>query len=481
MNLLYTMLIENCGIAGIKGNNNVGMDLVISLKSLQHRGQEAAGIAITDKEMYLYKKVGLVEDIFKPHIIRNLSGNVGIGHVRYSTKGSSVSYNAQPFKVKTNRGDIAVAHNGEVVNADNLRNKLSNEGVVFSGTTDSEVIAQLLGRYLEIMKNPIKAIRKLMEMIKGGYSLVILINTQLFAVRDPYGIRPIIIGKYDNGYAVASESVVMDHLNGEMIRDMLPGEVIELTETGVNTLFIKEEGKAHCMFEWVYFSRPDAIIENKLSYYVRIRLGEILAEEKGIDADIVIPVPDSGRPHALGFSRKSGIPFEEGLMKNRYTTERTFIMPDSKTRDETLKKKLNPIKKILEGKRVVLCDDSIVRGTTMKKIVSLIKGSGAVEVHVRIGSPPIISPCYYGIDMKSRDELIAPDKSEKEIAEIIGADSVGYISIDGLARAIGIKQDFLCLGCVTEKYPVKVGNELLRGQKQLFDFATEKKVIMNEK
>jgi len=464
------MLKEECGVVAIAGNKSVSEDLYLSLKSLQHRGQEAAGIATYLNKLYLYKNSGMVEEVFNINKVHALKGNVGIGHVRYSTKGSSVPLNAQPFKAKTTQGDIAIAHNGEIVNANELKEKMQKNGVIFSGTSDSEVIVQLLGRALELTHDPIKSINYLMDEIKGAFSLVILIANRVFAIRDSYGIRPLCLGKYDKGYIIASESVVIDHLNGTFIRDILPGEAVEITENSVHTLFSKKSGRAHCMFEWVYFSRPDAVIEGKLSYHVRVKLGEILAKEKPVDADIVVPVPDSGRPHALGFSRESGILLEEGLMKNRYSSARTFIMPDEKKRKDAVKLKLNAIKNVVDGKRIVLCDDSIVRGTTMNEIVKILRLAGAKEVHVRIGSPPIIAPCYYGIDMKTREELIAPGKTENEIAIMLGADSVGYISIEGLSKAIGLDPSSLCLGCVTGKYPIKVKAELSRKQKQLLDF-----------
>jgi len=463
------MIVDKCGVAGFKfKNNNVFPYLYYSLRALQHRGQESAGMAIySDGSIKEHRAMGLVSEVFENIYIE---GNVGIGHVRYSTQGSSSIKNAQPLVMFTKIGIMAVSHNGEIANAHELREKLMAEGHTFVTESDSEIIAKVISIETSKTGDFVLGIKRAMRILRGSYSLAILINDRLFGIRDPLGIRPLALGKVDFGYGIASESVAFDSLDGEFIRDVLPGEIVEVKEDGFIThARIKKKHYAHCMFEYVYFARADSIIDGKSVYEVRKNLGRILAEEQPVDGDVVVPVPDSGRAHALGYSEKSGIPFAEGIMKNRYV-ERTFIMPYQEHRVAGIKLKLNPVKSVVSGKRIILVDDSIVRGNTMLKIVNMLRKAGAKEVHVRIGSPPIIAPCYLGIDMKTRDQFIATDRTWEEIARAINADSVGYLSIEGLVKAIGHARENLCLGCLTGEYPVRIKGEKFREVKQIEDY-----------
>ena len=441
---------EKCGIAGFKVNGNATPLLYYSLRALQHRGQESAGIATYKNKIIAHRGMGLVNEVFTKENLEQLSSNVGIGHVRYSTAGSSTIMNSQPIVVHGIVGDMAIAHNGEIANAEELKEYLESQGISFNTESDTEVILRLLSYNISRSSGIIDGIRKTMSMLSGSYSLALLINDRLFAIRDPLGIRPLVLGKINGGFGFASESVAFDTIGGEIIRDVYSGEIIEINENSYQSYQIENQEKhtAHCMFEYVYFARADSVIDGKSVYQVRMNLGKILARESPAIADAVVPVPDSGRAHALGYSFESGIPFAEGLMKNRYV-DRTFIIPDQSGRVQEIQIKLNPVKEVIKGKSIVLVDDSIVRGNTMKKIVKLLKDSGAKEVHVRIGSPPIISPCYLGIDMKTRSQFIAHGKSVDEIRKEIGADSLSYLSIEGLVEAIGFDYDDLCLGCLT--------------------------------
>ncbi len=461
---------EYCGVAGFLADFNVSKILYFSLRALQHRGQESAGIATYHKgDLLFFKGMGLVHEVFNNEILNYLQGNVGIGHVRYSTTGGSKEENAQPIRIYTSRHKIAVAHNGEIVNVDELREFLGNLGSAFVTKADSEVIARLLA-YETSRHDLIEGIKNTVRKLKGSFSLAVLIDDRLFAIRDPLGIRPLALGKIDNGYGVASESTAFHSIGGKFIRDVRPGEIVEITRNGFYTHHIFEKmHKAHCMFEYVYFARADSIIDGQCVYEVRRRIGRILAREHPVEADFVVPVPDSGRAHALGYAEESGIPYAEGLMKNRYV-ERTFILPSQESRVMEINMKLSPVRSVVEGKRIVLVDDSIVRGNTMRKIVRMLKEAGAKEVHVRIGSPPIIAPCYLGIDMKTRDQFIAANRSIEEIAEIIDADSLGYVTIEGLVKAIGLPYEDICLGCLTGRYPVPIKGEKIRFQSDLEDF-----------
>ncbi len=458
---------EACGVVGIYSHEQVSYDIFTALRVLQHRGQESAGISVFNDGITTHKGMGLVTDVFTPEILKMLEGNVGIGHVRYSTEGASVQRNAQPIEMSTTIGEMALGHNGELVNATALREKYKEKGWAFFSNTDSELIIRILAKELHDGRDPVSAIKRTMEQISGSYSLVLLINERLFAIRDPLGIKPLAIGRKGDSYIVASESVVFDALKASMIRDVRPGEIVEIRDNGIVSYQTPTpRHTAHCFFEWVYFARSDSIIDDVLVYDVRKKIGHILAREHPVEADFVVPVPDSGRSYALGYSEESGITYAEGLIKNRYV-DRTFIMPEQKMREFNVSLKLNPIKSLIGGKRIVLVDDSIVRGTTMGKIVSMLRSAGAKEVHVRIGCPKIIAPCYLGIDMKTRDQLIAANHPVERIKEIIGADSLGYLSIDGLIEAIGKPREDLCLGCITGEYPVEIEGERLRGQKVL--------------
>ncbi|ACV24300.1 amidophosphoribosyltransferase [Methanocaldococcus fervens] len=464
-----------CGIFGAYSYDeiNVAKSIYYGLFALQHRGQEGAGIATSDgKNIYYYKNIGLVTEVFRNETLQNLLGYIGIGHVRYSTTGGKAVENCQPFVVKSSFGSIAIAHNGDLVNSNELRRELERKGHMFTSSTDSEVIAQLLVRELLKTSDRIEAIKNTLKKLVGAYSLLIMFNDSLIAVRDPWGFKPLCIGRDDSNIYISSEDCALTTLDAEFIRDVEPGEIIEIkngelishkldydvveyspVDVDIPAIYNKA---TTCMFEYVYFARPDSTIDGISVYKVRKRIGEILAKEHPVDADVVSPIPDSGVAFALGFSKESGIPYCVGLMKNKYVG-RTFILPSQTERELAVRLKLSPIKSVLEGKRVVLVDDSIVRGTTSKRIVNMVRKAGAKEVHLRIGCPKIISPCYYGIDMATKKELIASNKTEEEIAKDIGADSVGYISLEGLVKAIGRKD--LCLACLTGKYPTEINFE----------------------
>ncbi|HHF56233.1 MAG TPA: amidophosphoribosyltransferase [Thermoplasmatales archaeon] len=456
---------EKCGVVAIASRNRAAESIFLALMALQHRGQEAAGIAVFDEGIKNFRGLGLVQEAFREFEIDEIEGNVGIGHVYYSVKISAPE-NAQPTLLHTHAGDIAIAHNGIITNSEKLKKELMEKGYIFYYGNEEEAIAYLLADYLK-NRSVEKAVKQVMKKIEGSYSFTFMIDNRVFGLRDPLGIKPLCIGKFENGYIIASESVAIDVLGGEIIRDVEPGELVEITPDGYRSYKLMEEKhRAHCFFEYVYFARADSIIDGVEVYRVRERLGEILAREQPADADYVVPIPDSGRAHAYGYSKASGIPLAEGLMKNRYIA-RTFILPTQKIREKLVQLKLNPVKSIVDGNRIVLVDDSIVRGTTMRKIVSLLRRHGAREVHIRIASPPIMAPCYFGIDMTTREQLIASGKSIEEIREKIGADSLGYISVDGMVKAIGMEKNDLCLGCVTAEYPVKIEGEKFRFQERI--------------
>lgn len=462
---------EECGVFAIASVTNVSVDIFYALRVLQHRGQESAGISVYNNGIKSIRGMGLAHQALKPDEVQSLKGDLGIGHVRYSTFGSSTINNAQPIVVSTNYGDIALAHNGEIVNADKIMSDLKKKGWAFITSSDSEIIVRLLANDIANTGDPVRSIKNVMSIIQGAYSLSIMVDNRVFAVRDPFGIRPLCVGRTKTGFAAASESVVFDTLGGEFIRDVEPGELVELLPGEVKSIKTgAARGRAHCMFEWVYIARADSVIDGKLVYEVRRRIGERLAKEQPVDADVVVPIPDSGRSHATGYSEASGIRYAEGLMKNRYV-ERTFIMPDQADRTTGVMLKLNPLKSVLKDKKVVLVDDSIVRGTTMRKIVQLVRNAGAKEVHVRIGSPPITSPCFFGIDMKTREQFAACGRTVDEISKMLTADSLGYLSIDGLVESIGHSAGDLCLACLNEEYPVAVPGEKVRYQKKLDSFA----------
>ncbi len=466
---------ESCGIVGLAFNDresdNAALPIYYALYALQHRGQESTGITVHDgKSARTLKGMGLVPDVFKKYNLSDLKGFVGIGHVRYSTTGDSTIENSQPLIVNFMDRTIAIAHNGNLVNSADLIAEFEAEGQVFLTSSDTEVIARLLVK--ELLKTDILgAVEEVMKRLVGSYSLTILVDDILVVVRDPLGFKPLCLGELDGGYVVTSESAAIDTIGGKLIRDVRPGEVLIFKDGKYSSHHLfKTKNTAHCVFEYIYFARADSIIDGQLVYQTRIRIGERLLDEHAIDADIISPVPDSGITFAIGYSKKSGIDYIEGLMKNRYIG-RTFIMPDQNMRDTAVRLKLNTIRQNLEGKKVILMDDSIVRGTTSRRIVDMVRKAGAEEVHMRIGSPPIMSPCYLGIDMATRDELVAAHKTVAGVEAVINADSLGYVSVEGLVEAVGIPEDDLCLGCLTGVYPVEIpGEECKRRQLTLNQF-----------
>ncbi|MBM4249240.1 MAG: amidophosphoribosyltransferase [Euryarchaeota archaeon] len=459
---------EACGIVGIASTRPVAFQLYFGLRALQHRGQESAGIATFQDKIQCVKGMGLVHEVFQDNP-SDLPGACGIAHVRYSTTGSSKIENSQPVVASSSTGDIALAHNGDIVNADAIRKELKKLGWAFITTTDSEVLIRLLANELASLDDIPRAVRNLMRRIVGSYSMVVLIRDRVIAIRDPLGIKPLCLGRLPdgNGYIAASETVALDVIGAEFERDVEPGEMVELTSRETRShRILGGRRPAHCMFEWVYFARPDSVLAGRYVYDVRRCIGKRIAQEHPVKADVIVPVPDSGRTHAQGYSEETGIPYEEGLIKNRYIG-RTFILPTKEAREMNVQLKLNAVRSRIQGKRVVLVDDSIVRGTTTRKIVDTLRRAGATQVHVRIGSPPIIAPCYLGIDMKTRDQFVALNRTSPEIAAEIGADSVGYLSMDGLVECIGLGRNDLCLGCLTGEYPVEVPGEKARFQVKL--------------
>jgi len=454
---------HSCGVVAISADYDVASDIYTALMIIQHRGQESAGISVYNgAAIRTIKGQGLVNDAIPTGSLSKLPGKSGIGHVRYATLGANGYENAQPLNVATNFGEIAVAHNGELTNYNELKEKYMKEGWVFFTQSDSELILRLLGKYL-VDYSPTDAVHKIMDELDGAYSVVFTINGKTYGFRDRYGFRPLNLGKLDGGYILVSESSAIEALKGEVIRDVEPGEICEITSTSYK--FTPAENpkhpKAHCMFEWVYFARPDSVIDGRTVYDVRREIGRVLARECPADVDFVMPIPDSGRAHAIGYAIEAGIPYEEGFMKNR-AAGRTFILPEQKLRETAVSMKMIPIRSAVSGKKVLIIDDSIVRGTTLKILIGMLKDAGAKEVHVRIGCPPVIAPCFYGVDMKTRDQFIANKHSIEEIREIIGADSLGYISLEGLIEAIGFKGEDLCLACVNNKYPTRIEGEVYR-------------------
>jgi amidophosphoribosyltransferase len=458
---------EKCGVVGVALDDRAAArPLYYSLYALQHRGQESAGIVTHDGfQQHDHVSMGLVGDAFDPDDIEALNGAAGIGHVRYPTAGSVDKSCAQPFTVSFKSGSLALSHNGNLVNADEIRDELAGLGHAFTSDGDTEVIAHDLARNL-LEEDLVRAVKRTMGRIHGSYSLTIMHDDTVLGVRDPEGNRPLCIGELEDGYVLASESAAIDTLDGRLVRDVKPGELVVLDEDGSDFesyQLVDQENTAHCFFEHVYFARPDSKIDDSLVYDVRRELGRHLWAESGIETDVVLPVPDSGRAFASGYADaadedRADTEFAEGLMKNRYVG-RTFIMPTQDERERAVRLKLNPIKSMVQGKTVTLIDDSIVRGTTSTQLVALLKDCGAEEVHMRIGAPPIVAPCYMGIDMATRDELIAADKTTEEICETIEADSLSYLSIDAVANALDSTEADLCLGCVTGEYPYDIDGE----------------------
>jgi amidophosphoribosyltransferase len=446
---------ESCGIFGIYAPGiDIARIIFFALFALQHRGQESAGIAVTDgNEIKMHGSMGLVSQAFTENDLPQLQGHIGIGHNRYSTTGSSRSGNIQPIIAKAGGLAIALAHNGNILNAKPLYDELQERGYNFHSSTDSEVIANL------ILASPGKSweerIKHAMRRLQGAYSLTIMAQDKLIGVRDPLGVRPLCLGDIDSGWVIASESCALDHIGAQFCRDIEPGEMVVVDKNGLKSFKKKSNKKALCIFEYIYFARPDSIIQGKLLYQARQAMGEMLAQEYPVDADLVVGVPDSATTAGIGYSNASGIPYCEGLLKNRYVG-RTFIEPDQRIRELGVQLKFNPLSRIISGKRLVVVDDSIVRGTTTPHVVSLLKKAGAAEVHLRICAPPIRYPCFLGVDMATERELIAARKTVPEIRDYLDADSLGYLSLDGLIRAVGLPKDIFCLACFTGDYPIPV-------------------------
>jgi amidophosphoribosyltransferase len=449
-----------CGIVGIVDAGGVSIQLYYALYALQHRGQESAGISTFDGvNLHKFKGNGLVADVFLPTVLANLKGHAGIGHVRYPTTGANLPENIQPLNFQFQEHSISVAHNGNLVNTCELRTEYEKAGQIFITTTDTEIIAKILMDEISRSDNIEDAVKVCMQKISGSYSVVMMIDGILYAFRDPLGIKPFCIGKTANGYMVASESVAMDALNARFLRDIWPGELIRIDPDGVKCTRIAIPGKrAHCIFEYIYFARADSVIDGVLVYDVRRKIGAKLHEEDPARADSVCSVPDSGTAYAIGYAEQSKIPFVESLMKNRYSG-RTFIMPGQKEREKAVRLKLNPIPAHLKDKSIILVDDSIVRGTTSRRIIEMMREAGAREIHMRIGSPAIKAPCYLGVDMPTREELIASNREEEEVRHKITATTLHHISIDALITAIGKDREDLCTGCLTGCYPLAINGE----------------------
>lgn len=454
-------LKEECGVIGIyaPGVPAISHMLCFGLIALQHRGQESAGIAVTkDQKMQYYKEMGLVQEVFNSDILDRLPADIGIGHVRYSTTGESYVSNAQPLVVRYKGGSIALAHNGNLVNAMDIRTRLEDEGSIFQTSIDTEVIANLIAKnyHLGIKEAVIESVKE----IKGSFALVIIIDNKLIGVRDPYGLRPLSLAKLEDGYVLASETCAHDVVGAEFIRDIKPGEIVIIDEEGCESLmYDASKKKAVCAFEYVYFARPDSVVDGKNVFVTRKASGAILHAEHPAEADIVIAVPDSGVAAAIGYAEASGIPYDIGMIKNKYLG-RTFIQPDQKSRELAVRLKLNVMKDNVVGKRVVLIDDSIVRGTTSKRIVNMLREAGAKEVHIRVSSPPVTHSCFFGIDTPNRQQLVGATHTVDEMCKMIGADSLGFLSVEGLLRAIQLKDDGLCTACFNGNYPMPVPIEV---------------------
>ncbi len=446
---------DHCGVFGIFGHSEAAKMTYLGLYALQHRGQESAGIASSDgAQLHVQKSMGHVQEIFTPSVITKLPGASAIGHTRYSTAGDTVLTNAQPVVIDCNKGKLALGHNGNLTNAIELRKKLEHRGSIFQTTSDTEVIVHLIAR--SNARNLSGAIADALNQVEGAYSLLLLTPDEIFAIRDPRGFRPLALGRLNGAWVAASETCAFDLIDAEYVRDVEPGEMVRISRGGLESIrFAPEKPNQFCIFEHVYFSRPDSIVFGKPVNETRERLGRLLAQEHPVAADIVLPVPDSGVPAAIGYAAESGIPFRMGLIRNHYVG-RTFIEPSQAIRDFGVKLKLNPIRRMIEGKRVILVDDSIVRGTTSRKIVRLVRDAGATEVHVRISCPPTISPCYYGVDTPRREELIAANNSVEEIRKYLAADSLGYVSLPSLRAAVQDTKGDFCTSCYTGNYPTEL-------------------------
>ena len=463
-------LHDECGVFGAYDfdGGDVASTIYYGLFALQHRGQESCGIAVSDTQgpkgkVFSYKDMGLVNEVFDAEKLDKLNGNIGVGHVRYSTAGSSVRENAQPLVLNYVKGTLGMAHNGNLLNAIELREELSYTGAIFQTTIDSEVIAYLIARERLKTSTVEAAVKNSMEKIKGAYSLIVMSPRKLIGARDPFGFKPLCIGKRDNTYFLSSETCALDTVGAEFVRDVLPGEVVTITHNGIESdTSLCQKNTARCIFEYIYFARPDSKIDGMGVYESRINAGRILAKTHPVEADLVVGVPESGNAAALGYSLESGIPYGNAFIKNNYVG-RTFIKPKQEQRESSVKVKLNVLSDTVKGKRVIMIDDSIVRGTTSARIVALLKQAGASEVHVRISSPPFLHPCYFGTDIPSEDQLIASGNTVDEICKLIGADSLGYLETDKLSEMICGGTGY-CDACFTGNYPIEPPKQDIRGE-----------------
>lgn len=463
---MFDKFHEECGVFGIYGHPDAANLTYLGLYALQHRGQESAGIVSSDgKKLYGQKAMGLVADIFVEERIKKLLGYAAIGHNRYSTTGESTAVNIQPILVNFALGTLAIAHNGNLVNAGILKDELEAYGSIFQSTMDSEVIIHLIAQ--SRMATMHERIVDALGHVQGSYSLLLITENELIAVRDPHGFRPLSLAELDGAYVVASETCAFDLIEATYIREIAPGEMVVINSKGIQSSFpFKKAEPSHCIFEFIYFARPDSMVFGQNVYSIRKEFGRQLARETNVAADVVIPVPDSGVPAALGYAEEAGIPFDTGLIRNHYVG-RTFIEPRQSIRHFGVKIKLNPVRDALKGKRVVVVDDSIVRGTTSKKIIKMIRNAGATEIHMRISSPPTSFPCFYGIDTPTRQELIASSHSIEEIRKYITADTLGYISMDGIQKVVPYRMNY-CAACFDGAYPVPFPGEKML-QLGLFD------------
>jgi amidophosphoribosyltransferase len=451
---------EKCGVFGIYAmNGNVAEFIFYGLQALQHRGQESAGIAVSDGENILvFKDLGLVSQVFSEQNLAPLQGSIGIGHTRYSTTGRNVWKNSQPLYRMFRDEVFAIAHNGNLTNTEELRKEQMRKGIRFETTTDTEIFASLIESSGE--DNIEDAVREAIGKIKGSYSVVILTKDKLFAIRDPHGFRPMVLGDLEGSFVIASETCALDIIDGKFIREIDPGEIIIIDKNGIRSqMILSVDRVSMCVFELIYFSRPDSNLYNKNIFEIRHKMGRELAKESPVEADMVISVPDSGTPAAIGYSAQSKIPYGEGLIKNRYIG-RTFIQPTQEIREIGVRLKLNPLRDVIKGKRLIVVDDSIVRGNTSKKVVKMLYSAGAKEIHMRISSPPLLHPCYYGIDMATKKDFLATQRTLEDIRKYLNVDSLKYLSIDGLVRAIGEQKDKFCFACFNGDYPVSIPDNL---------------------
>lgn len=463
---------EECGVFGIYDfdGSDVASTIYYGLFALQHRGQESCGIAVSDTagpkgKVLSAKEMGLLNENFTPETLEKLKGDIGVGHVRYSTTGSSTRENAQPLVLNYVKGTLGLAHNGNLINAEELRHELEYSGAIFQTTIDSEVIAYHIARERLNSKTVEEAVGRAMHKIKGAYSLIVMSPRKLIGARDPYGFKPLCIGKRDNAYILASETCALDTIGAEFVRDVEPGEIVTISpDKGIESdrsMCLPHSQHGRCIFEYIYFARPDSRIDGVSVYNSRIMAGKFLAMDSPVEADLVVGVPESGNCAALGYSMQSGIPYGQAFVKNTYVG-RTFIKPGQKSRESSVQVKLNAVREAVNGKRIIMIDDSIVRGTTSDRIVRMLREAGAKEVHMRVSSPPFLYPCYFGTDVPAREQLIAYGRSVEEICKIIGADSLGYLKLERLEEIVGGLE--ICKGCFTGQYPLEPPKEDIRGE-----------------